>query len=299
MARVLRGRPHRRPARFGDPAARYTEPLATSPTTGWRCKKPIELDAILQQLPDPYVGNDRPRPEDPDRMLGGWLGRIAGCNPANRSRTVTTGLRAHRFEWSVSRVAPTTVFREGGFGNRYLNSVRPIGRLMPESDCDRVGFRGVARRSTLGCSRQWSGQRVAAGLSPRHSWCCGADAGDRACNACPGAPVGDDVPSRVRRVDVQVADAGWWTWWRHRGRDRAPRQSRKSPLSPKRIPSSWRHLDGFISSPMPARSTAAGSGRSRAVGVRHRIVIPEGAGPCQPRGVRCFGLFVGFRAALR
>src|SRR4051812_9128512 len=64
----------------GDVAALYAGLLATTPTAGWPYDEPSDLDGILQQLPIPSSEDDRPRPAVPDRVLGGWLGRIAGCN---------------------------------------------------------------------------------------------------------------------------------------------------------------------------------------------------------------------------
>lgn len=63
-----------------DLASLYAELVATTPTAGWPYDEPSDLATILERLPTRSTADDPPRAADPDRVLGGWLGRIAGCN---------------------------------------------------------------------------------------------------------------------------------------------------------------------------------------------------------------------------
>ena len=59
--------------------ALYAEVISRPRGSDWPYVEPDDLDAILACLPDdPAVEPDRG--SLPDRVLGGWLGRIAGCN---------------------------------------------------------------------------------------------------------------------------------------------------------------------------------------------------------------------------
>jgi ADP-ribosylglycohydrolase len=61
--------------------ALYAELIHTRRTSGWKYDEPERLTEILSSMP----GGDQSRPMPPadrlaDRILGGWQGRIAGCN---------------------------------------------------------------------------------------------------------------------------------------------------------------------------------------------------------------------------
>jgi ADP-ribosylglycohydrolase len=62
----------------------YQELINTTRRSGWSYQEPDSLEGILDAMPArPMDGTDLPRPppaELANRILGGWLGRIAGCN---------------------------------------------------------------------------------------------------------------------------------------------------------------------------------------------------------------------------
>ena len=60
--------------------ALYLELLDAPRAPGWSYDEPAGLDAILASLPDDPPDGRLGTAELEDKVLGGWLGRIAGCN---------------------------------------------------------------------------------------------------------------------------------------------------------------------------------------------------------------------------
>jgi ADP-ribosylglycohydrolase len=60
--------------------ALYLELLEAPMAPGWSYHEPAGLDAILETLPDDPADGPLGAPALEDKVLGGWLGRIAGCN---------------------------------------------------------------------------------------------------------------------------------------------------------------------------------------------------------------------------
>jgi ADP-ribosylglycohydrolase len=64
--------------------ALYLELINTERRSDWAYQEPDSVDQILQAMPAvarPSTSSGRVMPAElPDRILGGWLGRIAGCN---------------------------------------------------------------------------------------------------------------------------------------------------------------------------------------------------------------------------
>jgi ADP-ribosylglycohydrolase len=64
--------------------ALYLQLITTQRRSDWAYQEPNSLDEILDAMPAPRSGLTavgRPAPRElADRILGGWLGRIAGCN---------------------------------------------------------------------------------------------------------------------------------------------------------------------------------------------------------------------------
>lgn len=60
--------------------ALYLELLDAPRASGWSYDEPAGLEAILESLPEDPPDRRPSRAELEDKVLGGWLGRIAGCN---------------------------------------------------------------------------------------------------------------------------------------------------------------------------------------------------------------------------
>lgn len=58
----------------------YEALLHTTRRPDWSFEEPEGLSSIIASWPEPSVRDEPGRPADPDRILGSWLGRIAGCN---------------------------------------------------------------------------------------------------------------------------------------------------------------------------------------------------------------------------
>lgn len=58
----------------------YAELLAAPRAPGWSYEEPSALEEILESLPPDPHERELPAAELEEKVLGGWLGRIAGCN---------------------------------------------------------------------------------------------------------------------------------------------------------------------------------------------------------------------------
>jgi ADP-ribosylglycohydrolase len=58
----------------------YLELVDTAQAPGWAYEEPNDLDAILETLPPDPPDSELRSDELERKVLGGWLGRIAGCN---------------------------------------------------------------------------------------------------------------------------------------------------------------------------------------------------------------------------
>jgi len=58
----------------------YDELLHTTRGPDWNFDEPEGLTSIVESWPEPSGRDDPGRPVDPGRILGSWLGRVAGCN---------------------------------------------------------------------------------------------------------------------------------------------------------------------------------------------------------------------------
>ncbi|HSJ70495.1 MAG TPA: ADP-ribosylglycohydrolase family protein [Acidimicrobiia bacterium] len=79
-------------------AALYRELLGLPPPTDWGYGEPSDLVSILASLPHDDGGAPRTVDDPADRILGGWLGRIVGCNlgkPVEAERWTSGLLRTY------------------------------------------------------------------------------------------------------------------------------------------------------------------------------------------------------------
>jgi ADP-ribosylglycohydrolase len=68
------------PADAGAHEAVYAELVEAPRASGWAYEEPVGLPAILESLPPDPPDRELPAAELESKVLGGWLGRIAGCN---------------------------------------------------------------------------------------------------------------------------------------------------------------------------------------------------------------------------
>lgn len=78
--------------------ALYRDLLAVPPPTDWGYEEPSDLESILAALPLHEGIQRRPIVDASERILGGWIGRIVGCNlgkPVEAERWTAERLRAY------------------------------------------------------------------------------------------------------------------------------------------------------------------------------------------------------------
>lgn len=102
-------------------AALYAEVVAAPRVANWPYEEPSGLDEVRSTLPsEPGHGGSLPEDELRDRILGGWLGRCAGCN---LGKPIENG--AH---WTVERIR-SYLERAGAYP---LRDYFPVLDPMPE-----------------------------------------------------------------------------------------------------------------------------------------------------------------------
>jgi hypothetical protein len=72
----------------------YDALMQTSMLDNWAYQEPDDLPGIIDAMPsveNSRSGASHSEAELHNRILGGWLGRIAGCNLGKPMKTVTTG----------------------------------------------------------------------------------------------------------------------------------------------------------------------------------------------------------------
>jgi len=109
--------------------ALYLQLITTQRRSDWAYEEPESLDDILEAMPAVRSGLTavrQPRPRElADRILGGWLGRIAGCNlgkPIEDGDFWTAGLhpcpRSHAQRFPAARkLAGNNSWPGPGFGS--------------------------------------------------------------------------------------------------------------------------------------------------------------------------------------